>query len=42
MALYTALGFMPTGEERPLPKDESITERFLARPIPPSEVSESS
>ena len=36
IALYAELGFVPTGEEHPLAKDESITERFLARPIPAS------
>jgi GNAT superfamily N-acetyltransferase len=33
MALYTELGLEPTGEQRPLEKDPSITELFLARPI---------
>jgi len=36
IALYAVLGFVPTGEERPLAKDGSITERFLARPLPAS------
>ena len=34
IALYAVLGFVPTGEERPLAKDESITERILVRPLP--------
>ncbi len=33
MALYTGLGLEPTGEQRPLEKDPSITELLLARPI---------
>lgn len=33
IALYRELGFVPTGEQQPLAKDESITELFLARPI---------
>jgi hypothetical protein len=32
-ALYEKLGFMPTGERRPLTSDRSLAEIFLARPL---------